>query len=74
MYRMLGVDNLSWNIATVQFIFKSFESWKGLSLEQLVNIKLTHIPWALYKAPRDCINLELLLQGRVSKLVCPKAT
>ena len=29
MYRMLGVDNLSWNIATVQFIFNSFESWKG---------------------------------------------
>jgi len=26
MYRMLGVDNLSWNIATVQFIFNSFES------------------------------------------------
>jgi len=31
MYRMLSVDNLSWNIATLQFIFNSFESWKGPS-------------------------------------------
>ena len=29
MYRMRSVDNLSWNIAALQFIFKSFESWKG---------------------------------------------
>jgi len=29
MHQMLSVDNLSWNIATVQFIFNSFEIWKG---------------------------------------------
>ena len=29
MYRMLSVDNISWNIATLWFIFNSFESWKG---------------------------------------------
>jgi len=29
MHRMLGVDNLSWNTAIVQFIFNSFESRKG---------------------------------------------
>jgi len=29
MHRTLSVDNLSWNIATLSFIFDYFESWKG---------------------------------------------
>jgi len=50
MYRMLNVENLSWNIATYSLIFNSFESWKGLSPEQLVTIKLRN------KGPRRWIN------------------
>jgi len=28
MHQMPSVDNISWNIAALSFIFKSFESWK----------------------------------------------
>jgi len=49
MYRMLSVDNLSWNIATFNsfLIFLNLE--KDLLPEQLVTIKLGN------KASRGCI-------------------
>jgi len=28
-HKFVTLNNLSWNIATAQFIFNSFESWKG---------------------------------------------
>jgi len=30
MHRRLSVDNLSWNVANLQYIFNLFESWKRL--------------------------------------------
>jgi len=44
------VDNLSWNIVTLSFIFNSFESWKDLSPERLETIKPRNT------ASRGCIN------------------
>jgi len=51
MYRMLDVDNISWNIAPVQFILIILNLEKDLSPEQLVTTKLRN------KSLRGCINL-----------------
>jgi len=50
MYRMVSVDNLSWNTATFQFILILLNPEKDLSPGQLVTIKLRN------KALRGCIN------------------
>jgi len=55
MRLMVRVDNLSGNIATVQYIFNAFESRKDLSPEQIVTIKLR------IESPRGWINQEPLI-------------
>jgi len=46
MHRILGVDNLSWNIVTPNSVLIFLNLENDLSLEQLVTIKLRN------KAPR----------------------
>ena len=56
MHRILGVDNLSWNIVTPNSVLIFLNLENDLSLEQLVTIKLRN------KAPRGWINQEPLIQ------------
>jgi len=50
MYRILGVDNLSWNIANLNLFLILLNLEEDLSPEQLVAIKLRN------KASHGCIN------------------
>jgi len=55
MYRILCVDNLSWNIVILNWILILLNLEKDFSPEQLLTIKLRD------KAPRGLINQEPLM-------------
>jgi len=70
MYRILNVDNLSWNITSLELIFNCFESWKDLSPARAVSDHQSKKEGSAWLDKLRTTNLRHQIQTRFCHFCC----